>query len=97
MPGEVFKGRVRSVGTGISAGNQAQPGTLPLVQNSRDWLRQAQRFPVAVEFNPSERDRLRGVRIGGQADVLVYTGDHSLMNWLAGIFIKAMSYFSYIY
>jgi multidrug resistance efflux pump len=97
MPGEVFKGRVRSVGTGISAGNQAQPGTLPLVQNSRDWLRQAQRFPVAVEFNPSERDRLRGVRIGGQADVLVYTGDHSLMNWLAGSFIKAMSYFSYIY
>ncbi len=50
------------------------------VQNSRDWLRQAQRFPVAVEFDPSERERLRGVRIGGQADVLVYTGDHSFMN-----------------
>ena len=97
MPGEVLKGRVRSVGTGISPGNQPQPGTLPQVQNSRDWLRQAQRFPVAVEFDPSERERLRGVRIGGQADVLVYTGDHGLMNWLAGIFIKAMSYFSYLY
>ncbi len=97
MPGEVFKGRVRSVGTGISAGNQPQPGTLPQVQNSRDWLRQAQRFPVAVEFDPSERERLRAVRIGGQADVLVYTGDHDLMNWLAGFFIKAMSYFSYLY
>ena len=88
MPGEVLKGRVRSVGTGISPGKQAQPGTLPEVQNSRDWLRQAQRFPVAVEFDPSERERLRGVRIGGQADVLVYTGDHGLMNWLAGVFIK---------
>jgi multidrug resistance efflux pump len=97
MPGEILKGRVRSVGTGISPGKQAQPGALPEVQNSRDWLRQAQRFPVAVEFDPSERERLRAVRIGGQADVLVYTGDHGLMNWLAGFFIKVMSYFSYLY
>lgn len=97
MPGEVLKGRVRSVGTGISAGKQAQPGALPPIENSRDWLRQAQRFPVAVEFDPSERDRLRGVRIGGQADVLIYTGDYSLMNWLGGLFIKVMSYFSYLY
>ena len=52
---------------------------------------------MAVEFDPSERERLRGVRIGGQADVLVYTGDHGLMNWLAGVFIKVMSYFSYLY
>jgi len=97
MPGEVLKGRVRSVGTGISSGEQAQPGTLPAIENSRDWLRQAQRFPVSVEFEPSERERLRGVRIGGQADVLVYTGDHALMNWLAGVFIGLMSYFSYLY
>ena len=82
MPGEVLKGRVRSVGSGVSSGKPAQPGALPEIENSRDWLRQAQRFPVAVEFDPSERERLRGVRIGGQADVLVYTGDHRLMNWL---------------
>jgi multidrug resistance efflux pump len=97
MPGEILKGRVRSVGTGIGPDKPPQPGTLPAVENSRDWLRQAQRFPVAVEFDPSERERLRGVRIGGQADVLVYTGDHPVMNWLAGIFIKVMSYFSYLY
>ena len=97
MPGEVLKGRVRSVGTGIGPDKPPQPGTLPAVENSRDWLRQAQRFPVAVEFDPSERERLRGVRIGGQADVLVYTGDHPIMNWLAGVFIKVMSYFSYLY
>jgi multidrug resistance efflux pump len=97
MPGEILKGRVRSVGTGIGPDKPPQPGTLPAVENSRDWLRQAQRLPVAVEFDPSERERLRGVRIGGQADVLVYTGDHPVMNWLAGIFIKVMSYFSYLY
>ena len=97
MPGEVLKGRVRSVGTGVGPEKQPQPGTLPAVENSRDWLRQAQRFPVAVEFDPSERERLRGVRIGGQADVLIYTGDHPVMNWLAGVFIRLMSYFSYLY
>ncbi len=42
------------------------PARLPQVENSRDWLRQAQRFPVAVEFDPSERERLRGVRIGAR-------------------------------
>jgi multidrug resistance efflux pump len=97
MPGEVLKGRVRSVGTGISPGKPAQPGALPEVQNSRDWLRQAQRFPVAVEFDPADRERLRGVRIGGQADVLVYTGDNPVMNFLGRIFIGLMSYFSYLY
>ena len=97
MPGEVLKGRVRSVGTGVGPEKQPQPGTLPAVENSRDWLRQAQRFPVAVEFDPSERERLRGVRMGGQADVLIYTGDHPVMNWLAGVFIRLMSYFSYLY
>lgn len=97
MPGQVLKGRVRSVGTGIAPGKQPQPGALPEIENSRDWLRQAQRFPVAVEFDPSEQERLRGVRIGGQADVLIYTGDYAFMNWLAGVFIKMMSYFSYLY
>jgi len=37
------------------------------------------------------------VRIGGQADVLIYTGDYPVMNWLARIFIGLMSYFSYLY
>ncbi len=97
MPGEVLQGRVRSVGGGVSSGDQPKPGSLPTIDNSRDWLRQSQRFPVAVEFDPSERERLRGVRIGGQADVLIYTGDHVLMNWLGGLFIGLMSYLSYLY
>ena len=97
LPGKVFEGRVRSVGSGVGSGRQAQPGTLPTIDNSRDWLRQAQRFPVAVEFDPAERAHLRAVRIGGQADVLVYTDDHGLMNWLGSVYIRLMSYFSYVY
>ncbi|RZA29180.1 MAG: HlyD family secretion protein [Lysobacteraceae bacterium] len=97
LPGQVLKGRVRSVGTGVGSGQQAQAGALPQIENSRDWLRQAQRFPVAVEFAPSERSHLDAVRIGGQADVLVYTGEHGLMNWLGSVYIHLMSYLSYVY
>jgi len=97
MPGEVLKGRVRSIGTGVASGQPAQPGTLPTIENSRDWLRQAQRFPVAIEFDPAEREKLRAVRVGGQAEVLVYTGEHGLMNWLGTAFVHMMSMLSYVY
>lgn len=97
MPGEVLQGHVRSVGSGVSSGEQAQPGTLPTIQNSRDWLRQAQRFPVAVEFDVSQRARLRQARVGGQASVLVYTGDHPLMNALGAAYIRLMSLLTYLY
>ena len=93
----VLKGRVRSVGSGVGSGEPAKPGTLPTIENSRDWLRRAQRFPVAVEFDPSEREQLRAARIGGQAEVLVYTGDHGVMNWLGTAFITLLSYLSYVY
>jgi len=29
--------------------------------------------------------------------VLIYTGDHRLMNWLGGFFIRLSSYLSYLY
>jgi multidrug resistance efflux pump len=97
LPGEVLKGRVRSVGGGVGTGQPAQAGALPKVENSRDWLRQAQRFPVAVEFDPAEAKRLQAVKIGGQANVLVYTGDHPVMNWLGSVFMSLTSYLSYLY
>jgi hypothetical protein len=40
---------------------------------------------------------MRGVRIGGQAEVLVYTADHGVMNWLGALYIRLMSYLSYVY
>ena len=97
MPGRVLKGRIRSVGGGVGTGQSAPPGTLPTVENNRDWLRQAQRIPVAVEFDRADRERLRRVRVGGQAEVLVFTGDHPVMNLLGRIYIRVMSWLSYLY
>jgi multidrug resistance efflux pump len=97
LPGKVLKGRVRSIGYGVSSGQPAPPGTLPTIQNSRDWLRQAQRFPVAIEFAASDAERVRKIRIGGQAEVMVFTGDNVLMNTLGAVYIRLRSWLSYLY
>jgi multidrug resistance efflux pump len=97
MPGKVVRGRVRSIGYGVSSGAKAPPGGLPEVQSSRDWLRQAQRFPVLIEFDKGELGRIPGIREGGQAEALVYTGDNPLLNALGAVFIRGMSLLSYAY
>jgi multidrug resistance efflux pump len=97
LPGEVFRGRVRSIGYGVSVGQPAPPGSLPTVQNSRDWLRPAQRFPVIVEFDQGERARLNNVRVGGQAEVMAFPGSGNPLNPLGRVFLRVMSWFSYLY
>jgi multidrug resistance efflux pump len=97
MPGEVLRGRVRSIGGGVATG-QSAPGTLPTVQNDRDWLRQAQRIPVAIEMQEIPPAASRVARIGGQAAVLVYTDDdNDVMNALGTAYIHVMSWLSYLY
>ncbi len=97
MPGTVLKGRVRSIGSGVSSGKNPAAGTLPEIDNNRDWLRQAQRFPVAIEFDRSELARLKGVRVGGQADVVIYTEDAGVTRLLGRMYIRLMSLLSYVY
>lgn len=100
LPGEVFEGRVRSVGYGVSVGQSTAPGTLPKVDNSRDWLRPAQRFPVIVEFAPGEAARLaklRGIRVGGQADVMAFPTQGNPLNPLGRLFLYLVSWLSYAY
>lgn len=96
-PGELFQGRVRSIGYGVSAGQSSPPGTLPTVQNSRDWLRPAQRFPVIVEFAPGETVPTRDIRIGGQAEVMAFPTQGNPLNPLGRVFLRVMSWLSYLY
>lgn len=97
FPGQVFAGRVRSVGYGVSVGSGTVPGTLPTVENSRDWLRPAQRFPVVVEFIPGELEARRGIRVGGQAEVMAFPSSGNPLNPLGRLFLRLMSLLSYAY
>lgn len=97
LPGRIFEGRVRSVGYGVSVGPPTAPGSLPSVQNSRDWLRPAQRFPVTIEINPGELPSLRGVRVGGQAEVMAFPSPGNPLNPLGRLYLRLMSWLSYAY
>lgn len=98
-PGEVFTGTVRSIGLGISANQKnTAPGTLPQVTNNRDWLRQSQRFPVVIGFDPLQTEDLqKQIRIGGQSSVIVYVQDDGILTSLGQFYIRLMSWLSYIY
>ncbi|MGD8557850.1 MAG: HlyD family secretion protein [Chromatiales bacterium] len=98
FPGKVLSGSVRSIGLGIAAGQPPPPGTLPTIQNNRDWLRQAQRYPVMIQFDEGELERLRkNVRIGGQAEAIAYTDESAFTRLVGKLFIRIMSWFSYAY
>jgi multidrug resistance efflux pump len=98
IPGKVFSGTIRHIGVGVSAGQVPAAGTLPTIDNNRDWLRQAQRFQVRVSFNPEDREQLlRQVRVGGQAEVIAYSEGHGFLKLLGKLFIHFMSWMSYAY
>jgi multidrug resistance efflux pump len=94
LPGKVIKGVIRTTGFGVNV-DSAPLGSLPSIDNNRDWLRDAQRFAVVVDFElPSARERI-GIRVGAQASVIVLTGDSFIFNsWgrLKMWFVSVMTY-----
>jgi multidrug resistance efflux pump len=96
LPGRIIKGTVRTTGFGVQV-DSAPLGSLPTIDNDRNWLRDAQRFSVLVDFEmPGARDRL-GIRVGAQASVVVYADDGFLFNTIAKIKIWLVSLFTYAY
>lgn len=93
-PGRVFRGDVRSIGYGVSTGRSTNPGDLPNISSPSGWLRDPQRFPVIIGLNMEETHGLR--RIGGQADIIVYTGDHAILNAIGRLQIRLSSWLSYV-
>jgi multidrug resistance efflux pump len=98
LPGQVFRGEVRSIGLGVSGSRSEPAGTLPTIQNDRDWLRQSQRFPVIIGFDTTQHEALRGqLRIGGQASVIAYSEGTGLLRLLGKAYIRLASWLSYAY
>lgn len=96
LPGRVIEGTVREVGFGVSV-DSPPLGSLPTIQNDKNWLRDAQRYPVLVDFElPDAQDRAR-LKVGSQATVVVYTGRHPLFNLLARLYMRALSILTYAY
>ena len=94
-PARIFAGEVTSIGYGVGEDRNVPLGELPTITESSGWLRDAQRFPVIIKFVD---DASRGLqRAGGQADVIIYTGDRTFLNALGWLWIRLMSVLSYVY
>ena len=95
IPGRVVKGRVREIAYGVAV-DTAPLGALPTIKNDPNWLRQAQRYAVLIDFDLPPDD-LRLLRVGSQASVVAYSGDHWFSNPLAAFIIRVLSLLTYAY
>jgi multidrug resistance efflux pump len=95
FPGRVFEGTVRATGFGVAV-DSAPLGSLPTIQNNRQWLRDAQRFPVIIDFEMSP-DEMRRLKVGSQVTALVYASENWFFNALGALYIRIGSILSYAY
>lgn len=95
FPGRVFKGSVRGVGFGVDV-DQAPLGSLPTIRNDRAWLRDAQRFPVDVDFDMTVEDQ-RKLRVGAQASVIIFAEGGWFFNSIGKLQLRIASVLSYAY
>ena len=93
-PGRVFKGSVLSLGFAVETESGGSVGGLQTVKGKTGWLRDSQRFPVNIQFEDASASGLR--RLGGQADVQFY-GSSSLLNAIGWVWIRVLSWLSYVY
>ena len=94
LPGRVYFGQVRTTGFGVSV-DSAPLGSLPTISNNRQWLRDAQRFPVQVDFQLRDVADRQALRVGAQASVIVYTGNHWLFNFFGKVYMRIVSIITY--
>ncbi len=96
LPGSVIKGKVRTTGFGVNV-DSAPLGSLPTIDNDRQWLRDAQRFSVLVDFEMPSMEARGGLRVGAQASVIVYADSGWIMTLLGKIKMRLVSVFTYAY
>jgi multidrug resistance efflux pump len=96
LPGHVFKGRIRTTGFGVSV-DSAPLGSLPTINNDRQWLRDAQRFSVLIDFEVDDMQDRLNLRVGAQASVIVYADSGWIMTLLGKIKMRLVSIFTYAY
>jgi multidrug resistance efflux pump len=96
LPGQIISGKIRDIGFGVDVGS-APLGSLPTIENDRQWLRDEQRFAAVIDFEIPDNKDGKNIRVGSQASVIVYTGGNWLFNTVGKIYIRVASILSYAY
>jgi multidrug resistance efflux pump len=95
QPGRISPGTVAGVGYGVSS-RETDPQTgLQTLRSPTGWIRDPQPLPVRIEFDPDTLPR-GIIRLGSQANVLIYTGENPVMNALGWIWIRFVAWLTYV-
>lgn len=93
-PGRVYPGKVESIGWGVHNRDVDPKTGLPTLKDDTAWIRDPQRFVVRVRFEPEKRPK--AIRLGSQANVVVYTRNSGLTDAIGRVWIGLVSYLSYL-
>jgi multidrug resistance efflux pump len=94
FPGRVFDGKVENVGWGVSQGSIDPATGLPKITAPVGLTRTPQRFPVRI--NLDQKDYLPGMRLGSQANVIVYATGNPITNLIGALWIRLIALLTYV-
>lgn len=99
-PGRVVRGVVESFSSAVSISGGDEVGQLASAPTSKGFLREPERFPVRIVLPGYEAgsldDDLR-FQLNGQADIIMYLSDNTVMNAIGRAYIRVVSVLSYAY
>lgn len=99
-PGKIVKGVIESFSGGVSISGGDSPGQLASAPSATGFLREPERFPVRIILPGYEagslEDDLR-FQLNGQADVIMYLSDSTILNFVGRVYIRLVSIFTYAY
>ena len=92
-PGQIFPGKVQSVGWGNSQGQGVPSGDLPSIENPQQWIPLPNRFQVRVVMDdPAEVS----LRVGATASLVIYTTPDYPLNPVTGFLQQLEAWFFYL-
>lgn len=97
VPGQVFKGVVKSVAWGIDPGRGSANG-LQKNPSSNQWFEPARKIPVHIELEGGLSEWPQSAKAGGKVSALIYAeGENNPVAWISTAIFWIKSYLSYLY
>ncbi|MEF2509999.1 HlyD family secretion protein [Vibrio mimicus] len=92
LPGRVLIGTVESIGWGTGGSNDVDPTTGFINAGTKGFT--PQRYPVSIVFENTSA--LTNIRYGSQATVAFFTEQSSVGEWLASLWMRILSIWTYV-
>lgn len=93
LPGQVFKGHVTSIDSGVREGQESADGQLAQTVSSDRWVRDAQRLRANIALD----ETWPALATGAKATVQLYPVDNPILHVLAAMQIRVVSVLRYLY